>query len=97
MRDLNYDGIVFDAGYRIDQLAEDVIVIELKTVEQHLPVHHAQMRTYLKLSGRSLGLLINFNVALIKNGIRRIALNLRNHNHSLPWRLRVLAFQTSSL
>ncbi|MEI6178725.1 MAG: GxxExxY protein [Verrucomicrobiota bacterium] len=68
-----YDGIVIDVGYRIDLLVGDAIIIELKAVEQLAPIHHAQLLTYLKLSGKSLGFLINFNVSLIKNGIRRIA------------------------
>lgn len=68
-----YDGIVIDAGYRLDLLANNSVIIELKAVEQLLPTHQAQLTTYLKLSGKTLGFLINFNVALIKNGIRRIA------------------------
>ena len=70
---VHYDGIVIDVGYRIDLLVGDAIIIELKAVEQLAPIHHAQLLTYLKLSGKSLGFLINFNVSLIKNGIRRIA------------------------
>jgi GxxExxY protein len=68
-----YDDIVIDVGYRIDLLVSDAIIIELKAVEQLVPIHQAQLMTYLKLSGKSLGFLINFNVSLIKNGIRRIA------------------------
>jgi GxxExxY protein len=68
-----YDGLIIDAGYRIDLLIGDSIIIELKAVEQLLPVHQAQLLTYLKLSQKSLGFLINFNVPLIKDGIRRIA------------------------
>ena len=70
---VHYDGIVIDVGYRIDLLVSDAIIIELKAVEQLLPIHQAQLLTYLKLSGKSLGFLINFNVPLIKNGIHRIA------------------------
>ncbi len=70
---VHYDGIAVDAGYRIDILVNDLIVIELKAVEQLAPVHKAQLITYLKLSRKPLGFLINFNVPLIKNGIRRIA------------------------
>ena len=70
---VHYDGIMIDAGYRIDLLVNDAVIIELKTVEQLAPIHQAQLMTYLKLSGKSLGFLINFNVSLIKNGIRRIA------------------------
>ncbi len=68
-----YDSIVIDAGYRLDLLVNDSVVIELKAVEQLLPIHQAQLTTYLKLSRKTLGFLINFNVPLIKNGIRRIA------------------------
>jgi GxxExxY protein len=70
---VHYDGIAIDAGYRLDLLVDDSVIIELKAVEQLLPIHQAQLTTYLKLSGKTLGLLINFNVPLIKNGIRRIA------------------------
>jgi GxxExxY protein len=70
---VHYDGIVIDAGYRLDLLVNDLIIIELKAVTELAPIHHAQLMTYLKLSRKSLGLLINFNVPLIKNGIRRIA------------------------
>jgi GxxExxY protein len=68
-----YDGIELDAGYRIDIIVEDKVIVELKTVESILPIHKAQTLTYLKLSNKKLGLLINFNVALLKNGIKRIA------------------------
>ena len=70
---VHYDGIVIDAGYRIDLLINDRVVIELKAVTELTPVHHAQLMTYLKLSRKSLGPIINFNVPLIKNGIRRVA------------------------
>jgi GxxExxY protein len=67
-----YDGIHLDAGYRIDLLVEDAVVVELKAVEEVAPVHQAQIMTYLKLSGRKLGLLMNFNVTDMKKGIKRI-------------------------
>jgi GxxExxY protein len=70
---VHYDGIMIEAGYRLDLLVNDLIIIELKSVGELAPIHHAQLMTYLKLSGKTLGLLINFNVPLIKNGIRRIA------------------------
>lgn len=69
-----YDGMQIDAGLRIDALVDGCVIVELKTVEKILPVHHAQVLTYLKLTGVRLGLLINFNVPLIRDGIRRIAL-----------------------
>jgi GxxExxY protein len=66
-----YDGIKLDAGYKLDVLVEDKVILELKSVDSLLPIHEAQLLTYLKLAGRKLGLLINFNVALLKNGIKR--------------------------
>lgn len=69
-----YDGVRLDAGMRIDLIAAGKLLIELKAVETVLPVHKAQVLTYLKLTGHRLGLLINFNVPVIKDGIDRIAL-----------------------
>jgi GxxExxY protein len=68
-----YQDIQLDAGYRIDFLVEDCVIVELKAVEKLLPLHTAQLLTYLKLSGRSVGLLINFNVPHLRDGIRRVA------------------------
>lgn len=68
---VNFKGEILDKEFVIDLLVEDEIVLELKSVEIILPVHEAQLVTYLKLSGKRLGLLINFNVALLKDGIRR--------------------------
>ena len=68
---ITYDEVELDAGYRIDLLIEDSIVLELKSVEATLPIHEAQLLSYLKLSGNELGFLINFNVPLIKQGIKR--------------------------
>lgn len=70
---VNYDGIEIETGYRLDLLVGDSVIVELKAVEQLAPIHQAQLMTYLRLSGKSLGFLINFNVPLIKQGIRRIA------------------------
>ena len=70
---VHYDGMIIDAGYRLDLLVNDLVIIELKAVSELAPIHQAQLTTYLKLSRKSLGFLINFNVPLIKNGIRRIA------------------------
>ena len=69
-----YDDIRLDAGLRIDAVVEECVLIELKAVETILPVHRAQLLTYLKLSGHRLGLLINFNVPVIKEGIVRMVL-----------------------
>ena len=68
-----YDGIRIDVGYRIDLLVDDAIVVELKSVTKLLPIHDAQLLTYLKLSGHRIGLLLNFNVPHLKSGIRRLA------------------------
>ncbi len=66
-----YEGLQLDADYFIDILVEDTVVLELKSVEHLLPIHEAQLITYLKLADKKLGLLINFNVTLLKNGIKR--------------------------
>lgn len=73
---LIYETVKLDIGYRIDLLIENKLIIELKAVEVLNDVHFAQLLTYLKLSNCKLGLRINFNVSLIKNGIKRIANNL---------------------
>ena len=69
---LSYKGLKLDCSYRIDLLVEDEFVVELKSVEQILPVHSAQLLTYLKASHKQVGLLVNFNVPVLKDGIRRI-------------------------
>jgi GxxExxY protein len=69
---INYKGLVIDGGLRIDLLAADLVIVEIKAIEQILPVHRAQLLTYLKLADLRLGLLINFNVPVIRGGIRRI-------------------------
>lgn len=66
-----YKDIYLECGYRIDLLVENAVVIELKTTELFHPVHEAQILTYMKFSNKKLGLLINFNVSLLKNGIKR--------------------------
>jgi GxxExxY protein len=67
-----YKGVKLDCGYRMDLVVENLVVVEFKTVEKLLPVHDAQLLSYLKLSGMSLGLLINFHVPVLKDGLRRI-------------------------
>jgi GxxExxY protein len=67
-----YEGLTLDAGYRLDLLVEDTIVVEVKTVEALTRLHEAQLLTYLRLSGRRLGYLMNFNVTLFKQGLRRL-------------------------
>ena len=69
-----YDGLKLEIGYRIDLLVEDLVLVEVKSVEALAPIHHAQVLTYLKLSGKSLGLLINFNVVHLKDGIKRFVM-----------------------
>jgi GxxExxY protein len=71
---IKYDGIVFETGYRLDLLVEDLVIVELKSVSEVIPLFKAQLLTYLKLTGKRLGLLINFNVELIKDGIKRVIL-----------------------
>ncbi len=75
-----YDGIQLDAGYRLDMRIEKMIIIENKVVEKILPVHEAQLLTYLKLSGLHLGFIINWNVALIKYGIKRMVNQLEQES-----------------
>ncbi len=70
-----YDGITIDVGYRMDLLVNDCIVIELKAVDKIVPIHQAQLMTYLKLSNKTLGFLINFNTTYFKSSIKRIANN----------------------
>ena len=69
-----YDRVRLDAGLRLDMVVDGCLIVEIKAVEQLLPVHNAQVLTYLKLTGHRLGLLINFNTQLIRHGIKRVAL-----------------------
>jgi GxxExxY protein len=69
-----YKSVKLDCGYRMDLVVEDRLVVELKTVEKILPIHEAQLLTYLRLSGIRTGLLLNFNTAVLKNGIKRMVL-----------------------
>ena len=71
---INYDGVKLDEGLRLDVLVENLIICELKAVDQMNPVHAAQVLSYMKLTGKRLGFLINFNVPVIKNGIKRMIL-----------------------
>ena len=71
---VEYKGIKLDCGYRIDVLISDSIIVELKSVDKVLPIHQAQLLTYMKLAGISIGLLINFNVKYLKDGIKRMVL-----------------------
>jgi GxxExxY protein len=69
---VNYDGERIDLGFRIDILVENTVVVEIKAVDAINPVHLAQVITYLKLSGKYVGLLINFNVVHLRDGLRRM-------------------------
>ena len=69
---LEYKGVRLDCGYRIDLLVAGLVIVEIKSVEALAPIHEAQLLTYLKLTGVKVGLLINFNVVVLKSGIRRL-------------------------
>ena len=73
---VQFNGQVFDEGFRADLVVEELVIVELKSVEQLHPVHKKQVKTYLKLSGKRLGLLINFGSALFKEGVSRVVLGL---------------------
>jgi GxxExxY protein len=70
---VTYREIRLEAGFRVDYLVENCVLVELKAVDRLLPVHSAQLLSYLKLTGRPIGLLINFNVVHLRDGIRRVA------------------------
>ena len=71
-----YKGLELDINYRMDMVIEGKVVLELKAVEKLLPVHHAQLLSYLKLSNTKRGMLVNFNEVLVKDGIKRVVNNL---------------------
>lgn len=71
---VTYKGIELSCGYRMDLVIGDTVVAELKTVEKLLPIHEAQLLTYLRLSGKRIGLLLNFNAAVLRDGIKRMVL-----------------------
>ncbi len=73
---INYKGIYLECGYRLDFLVEDKVIVELKAIEVVPPVFEAQLLTHLKLMNRKLGLIINFHVPLLKDGIKRLVLKL---------------------
>jgi GxxExxY protein len=70
-----YDGLRLDSGYRIDLMVENLVIVELKCVEAILPIHKAQLLTYLRLANKPVGLLLNFNVVHLRNGIKRVLNN----------------------
>ncbi len=69
---VTYKGVKLDCGYRIDVLVSESVIVEIKTVDTLQPIHEAQLLTYLKITGLKVGLLINFNVLILKDGIKRI-------------------------
>jgi GxxExxY protein len=77
---LVYEDQKIDVGYRIDMLINSLVIVEHKTVETLLPVHEAQLLTYMKLSACKLGFLLNWNVALMKHGLKRFVFNLSGEN-----------------
>jgi len=72
-----YDNVRIDVGYRIDLLVDDCVIVELKSVEKLAPIHEAQLLTYLKLSGLNIGLLANFNVLHMRDGVQRMVHELQ--------------------
>ncbi len=79
-----YEGVRIDAGFRAGLIVEDKVIVEIKSVEVLAPVHRKQLLTYLRLADKRLGLLINFHVALIKDGITRIVNGLEDNSHARP-------------
>ena len=84
---VKYENVKLDCGYRLDLVVEETVIIELKCVEAFLPIHEAQLLTYLKLSSLDLGLLINFNVPVLREGLKRVVLNFPSSAPSAPPRL----------
>ena len=79
-----YENVRIDTGFRADLIVEDKVIVEIKSVELVAPVHKKQLLTYLRLADKRLGLLINFQVALIKDGITRIVNGLEDDSHAKP-------------
>ena len=79
---VTYKGVRLDCGYRMDLVIEDLVIIEIKAVEQILKIHEVQLLSYLRLYQKSVGLLINFNVPVLKNGVRRIVNNFKENSAS---------------
>lgn len=86
---INYKGAHLDCGYRLDLVVQDSILLELKAVERLLPIHEAQVITYLRLAGLPVGLLVNFNTAFLRNALRRLT-----PNHPKSFRPSVLPVQS---
>jgi GxxExxY protein len=93
---LRYKGVLLETGYRIDLLVEDSVIVEVKSVEALVPVFSAQLLTYLKLAGKRVGLLINFNVPMLKDGVKRVVNAFEDDSSlRLPRRLSVSASNSS--
>jgi len=84
-----FDGLRFEEGFRVDLLVEDLVIVELKSVEEVHPSHKKQLKTYLKLADKHLGILINFGAPLFKQGVWRVVLGLPEDRPLDPLRLRV--------
>jgi GxxExxY protein len=69
---ISYKGVLLECGYRVDVIVDDLVLLELKAIERLMPIHEAQVLTYLRLKNLWLGLLINFNVSVLKNGVKRL-------------------------
>ncbi len=80
---VRYKGVTLDCGYRMDLLVDDLVIVEIKAVESLSPIHEAQLLTYLKLAEKSVGLLINFNVPVLKQGLKRIVNRFSDSSASL--------------
>jgi len=72
--DIEYKGVKLNSQYRLDLVVNNMVVVELKTVDELAPIHDAQLLTYLKLTGLKVGLLINFNVSVLRDGVKRLVL-----------------------
>ena len=81
---VHYKGTRLDCGYRLDFVVSDTVVVEVKAIDALLPIHQAQLLSYLKLGGWKLGLLINFHVPLLREGIKRVVLGLDEPTESMP-------------
>ena len=77
-----YRDVKLDCGYRLDLVVEDAVVVEIKTIDQLAPIHVAQLLSYLRLSGKRVGLLINFHVRVLRNGLKRIVNDFPDSAHS---------------
>ena len=80
---VRYKGVALDCGYRMDLLLEDLVIVEIKAVEALAPIHEAQLLTYLKLAQKPVDLLINFNVPVLKQGLKRIVNHFSDSSASL--------------